>query len=343
MVVASMRNLYQKGVYFQADSSTFSYAATCLADGLNQLGIPIFSNIDYLEPLITDFSFKRSKDPSLPNKAACLLLDLQETASFNNKIVSIESSHDCFLALCMQDDVCVFCLQGPAALLCTHENRFRDLEGPRIPIGFGLSTAMLRRSIHITPDRIRKKQFLRNFRPSYNQEVRACLDLVLVPVLEELCKVESRLAGSERWSEEYFSLLEENLGCLAYGGCLAQDLSQNDYFRRLESCDHNLVNFHNQTVVLRWDSWRFWEALVFGCAAVQLDFERYGFKLPVMPENWQHYIGINLADVRSDLERMMDERTKLSEIAWNGRQWAIQNYSPVAVARRFLAICESLT
>lgn len=336
------RDIYSQGVYFQSDSTTFSYAATCLADGLQQLGIPVFSNIDYHEPLISDFAFIRNCDPELPGQAACLLLDLQETAAFNNKMISIEPLHERFIALCMQDDVSGFCLQGPAAMLCAHENSLRELDGARIPIGFGVSSAMIRRALRVVREQPRTERFLHNFRPSLNQEVRACLDLVLVPALQQHFTVARGTVGGMRWSDEYFRLLASSTACLAYGGCFGQDLGQNDYFRGTKGDEQGLVRYRAPSVVLRWDSWRFWEALVFGCLSVQLDFREYGFKLPVMPENWQHYVGINLADVRRDVERLMDERARLSEIAWNGRIWALENYSPIAVARRFLATVDSL-
>jgi hypothetical protein len=39
-----------RGMFFLSDSNSFSFAATCLADGLSQLGIPIHANISYHNP-----------------------------------------------------------------------------------------------------------------------------------------------------------------------------------------------------------------------------------------------------------------------------------------------------
>lgn len=339
-----IRELQDKGIYFLADSPGFSYAATCLADGLHQLGIPIFANCDYAEPLVTDFCFVRTADPQRRNQAACVIVDLQDTRQYLHQIVRFEPPHPCTFLLCMQDDAGTFCADGAIAMLAAHENRFWKLQGARIPIGFGLSSAMIRKSARFFANEPRVDRILCNFRPSLNQHIRAALDLTLLPRLERLFMVHREQTTAGRWNDEYYALLGSSLGCLAYGGTFGQDLSRNDYlmqnerFRTFMGC----VDVQRDSVVLRWDSWRFWEALVCGCLAIQLDFDCYGFELPVMPVNWQQYIGLNLGDLEHDLERIMDERGRLQEIGWNGRQWAIEHYSPQAVARRFMVVMEAI-
>ncbi len=73
-----------------------------------------------------------------------------------------------------------------------------------------------------------------------------------------------------------------------------------------------------------------------GCLTLQLDFDKYGFELPVMPENWVHYVGLSLDNLKEDVERIFDERDRLPEIARKGRLWALQHYTPRPVATRFL-------
>lgn len=332
--------LQDKGVFFLSDSSGFSYAATCLADGLSQLGIPVFANLDYSEPLITDFCFVRSADPQQRKDAACVIVDLQDTRQYLHQIVRFEPPHPNTFLLCMQDDASTFCADGITAMLAAHENRFWKLQGARIPIGFGLSSVMIRKTSGFDADKPRADRILYNFRPSLNQHLRAALDLVFLPRLEQRIAVHREQTAPGRWNADYYRLLGSNLGCLAYGGTFGQDLSNNDYlmqnecFRTFMGC----IDIQHDPVVLRWDSWRFWESLVCGCLTIQLDFERYGFELPVMPVNWHHYIGLDLANLERDLERMMDERDRLQEIGWNGRQWAVEQYSPQAVARRFVAL-----
>ena len=87
---------------------------------------------------------------------------------------------------------------------------------------------------------------------------------------------------------------------------------------------------------VQWDSFRFWEALAAGCVAFNIDLERYGVVLPVMPENWKHYIGINLENVDADIERLKAEPDCLERIAAAGREWAMENYAPRKAATRML-------
>ena len=56
-----------------------------------------------------------------------------------------------------------------------------------------------------------------------------------------------------------------------------------------------------------------------------------------MPENGRHYFGINLERPGPVLERIADDPGSLERAAAAGREWAIANYAPAAMARRFLA------
>jgi hypothetical protein len=87
---------------------------------------------------------------------------------------------------------------------------------------------------------------------------------------------------------------------------------------------------------VQWDSFRFWEALAAGCVAFNVDLERYGVILPVMPENWTHYIGVNLEKVDETIERLRTDGGCLERIAAAGRKWAMSNYSPKKAASRLL-------
>jgi len=337
-IQANQPKLAGNGFFFLADSATFSYAATCLADGLNQLGIPVYSNINYHDPLITDFAFTASDPPEDMGYLSGVVVNIMETAALHNQIVRFAPPHPRTVVHCMHDNVCDICFPE-LATFCTHESAQRLVEGTRIPIGFGLSSAMLQHSKRLMAEPPqRNRRFMANFRPSEGQSVRAALDLGLLPKLREHYEVDTGLVGNGRWSAEYYQHLSRQFGCLAYGGCFSQDLLRNDWFHYIEPLSKFLrhTRYLQDTVILRWDSWRFWESLAFGCVTVHLDLERYGFRLPVMPENWKHYIGLDMANLQQDLERMHDERERLSEIAVAGRQWAIEHYSPRAVAHRFM-------
>lgn len=90
-----------------------------------------------------------------------------------------------------------------------------------------------------------------------------------------------------------------------------------------------------------WDSWRFWESLAAGCATFHVDFDKYGIQLPLMPENWRHYIGIDLDNINATVDMIADDPEILERISTEGRRWAIDNYGPVPTALRFLETLSS--
>jgi hypothetical protein len=89
---------------------------------------------------------------------------------------------------------------------------------------------------------------------------------------------------------------------------------------------------------VQWDSFRFWEAMAAGCATFNLDLDLYGADLPVVPENGRHYFGIDLDNVDSVVERLIDDPGSIERIGRAGREWAMRYYSPVATARRLLLL-----
>jgi hypothetical protein len=89
--------------------------------------------------------------------------------------------------------------------------------------------------------------------------------------------------------------------------------------------------------LIQWDSWRFWESLAAGCLVFNLDLPYYGVRLPVMPVNWEHYVALRLDNAPDVFARLGREPGLAERIAAQGRAWAMEHYSPAALARRFLA------
>ena len=93
---------------------------------------------------------------------------------------------------------------------------------------------------------------------------------------------------------------------------------------------------HRPLRSIQWDSWRFWEGLVAGCVVFNIDLDYYGVRLPVMPENGKHYIGLRLDRIEEGVDEVLRDPASMSQIAQAGRTWALSNYAPTAIARRFL-------
>jgi hypothetical protein len=68
-----------------------------------------------------------------------------------------------------------------------------------------------------------------------------------------------------------------------------------------------------------------------------LDFDKYGFDLPVKPVAWEHYVPIDLDDIAGSVARMLDREKEWPAIAEQGRAWAIAHYAPQPTAARVLA------
>ncbi|HYC72269.1 MAG TPA: glycosyltransferase [Opitutaceae bacterium] len=89
--------------------------------------------------------------------------------------------------------------------------------------------------------------------------------------------------------------------------------------------------------LIQWDSWRFWEGLAAGCLVFNLDLPHYGVDLPAMPEPFRHYVPFRPEDATRSFARLERQPGLAERIASEGRAWALEHYSPVALARRFLA------
>ncbi|MFN8395938.1 MAG: hypothetical protein U0176_14975 [Bacteroidia bacterium] len=87
--------------------------------------------------------------------------------------------------------------------------------------------------------------------------------------------------------------------------------------------------------IYQWDSWRMWEAFAAKSMAVNVDFAKYRIRLPVMPENYKHYLGVDLKHPEEALA-VLNDPARMKEIGEQGYEWALKHYSPKAIAERLL-------
>ena len=338
--------LARDGVLFLSDKRTvgYSHLTLCLGQGFAALGIPCHA----LPSELGEITIDQRKVPENfrlsaaipPDRAALTLLDVTNLPatfyrhpSFTTLLAGMRARR--LLLISQSDDNSDFwndmVIDGkPVLLLATAENRQFRPRGRRLPWAFGLSQAIIDA---VGPRAERPDGILRNFRPSHSQDVRLMLDLALLPHLERHFRIDRALDEAGHRRQGHFARLASAEACLAYGGALREDISRNPAFGITEASP-----FLAEPVVLRWDSWRFWEALASGCAAIHLDLERYGLMLPVMPEPWRHYVPIDLAEPRATAERLVAERGRLPEIGAAGRDWALAHYAPRPVAERLVRI-----
>ncbi len=87
--------------------------------------------------------------------------------------------------------------------------------------------------------------------------------------------------------------------------------------------------------IYQWDSWRLWEAFSAKSMAINVDFAKYRIRLPEMPTNYEHYLGVDLKNPQKALQLLADT-ARMHEIGANGYEWAMQHYAPKALAERML-------
>ena len=81
-----------------------------------------------------------------------------------------------------------------------------------------------------------------------------------------------------------------------------------------------------------------------GACVITLDLDHYGFKIPVMPINGEHYIGIKLDDtsLNETFKKIKYGEYDIKAIAEKGREWVLKHYSPLNTAQHFIDSIDSI-
>ncbi len=334
---AALRAAFSRGVFFHALGGKLTHNAGCLVEGLTALGIP--SKLSAAE-----FT---SRPVSMPLAGVDTKAMVSAPYSdFSGYVVDISHTNAAApfegidlkrLLYLNQSDIATFCETPTAApMFVTHESRLLNKGGARLPLAFGLANSLLAATDARPAFAARKRRALRNFRSTLNQSVRSLLDLAFVPHLEKHMPVERRVLAPGAYIAE---MLDSTL-CLAYGGGFYNPITDNPWFAKNAPdliATHTFPHMEGQAFVLRWDSWRFWEGLAAGCVTVHLDFDKYGFALPVMPKAWEHYVPLDLDNLKGSVEAIMDRAKEWEGIAESGRAWAVEHYAPAPTARYVLS------
>ena len=334
--MTDLAKLFAKGVYFHAVGGTLTHNAGCLAEGMMELGIPV----KLCAPQIT------SRHISMPLKGVDLApLVSKPFAGFAGYIVDISHTNQFApfegiaggrLAYLNQSDIATFSrVPDEFLLFAAHETAFADKGGRRHPLAFGLSAGLIAATANRPDFAARKRAALRNFRATLSQSLRALLDITYVPALERHMPINRDVLSPGA----YLDALLGTRVCLAYGGELYSPIMGNPWFVKHDAAladTHTFAQLDAPALVLRWDSFRLWESFAAGCLTVHLDFEKYGFALPVKPKAWTHYAPIDLDDIAGSVDRLLAHEKEWPAIAAAGRAWAIEHYAPRPTALRVL-------
>jgi hypothetical protein len=163
------------------------------------------------------------------------------------------------------------------------------------------------------------------------------------------------LQSGGRFHPDYLQRLRQSYSCSCFGGNLLPSsfFVQNQKIFKIGNYFYDNTNqgrivnlfrklnlqIKHRYGVFQWDSWRLWETFSAKTVVINVDFNKYGIELPVMPENFKHYIGIDLLNPKESIIKINSlSYQELEQIANEGAKWADENYSPKAVALRFIEI-----
>jgi hypothetical protein len=324
------------GVYFISPEELLSHNSGCLLEGLRELGVKAKANTARITSRHASMPLAGVDDAEIASKPFAGMSAVIIDISHGNEYVPLESLRGGRLAYLTNSDTSAFCkIPEPFPLFAVHETAFASNGAKRFPLAFGPTNALITASEKRRPFATRKKVALRNFRATLGQGVRALLDISYVPHLNRHITVDDAIVHHHTYLEALYG----SAVCLAYGGEFFSPIQNNPWFAEKEPqalARHSFDRFDAPAIIMRWDSWRFWESLVAGCVTVHLDFAKYGLRLPVMPEPWVHYVPIDLDNIKGSVEALMDHEKQWADIAEAGRTWAIEHYAPKPTALRVL-------
>jgi len=357
-------------IYFYCDprenlpiGDKFQHLLVCLAEGFQELGISFFSNVNYWQnSLETEEYLFQYHAHVTPDDCSIVILTnnwYHAQQPLPKKLFHPQRQYITVYLDGEDDDKTYTKRPEFRQFYCifrTHFNSKLNYGHNFHPWGFGLSNRILQELNTVPSFTDRKKQILVNFRHwKSGHFVRNLSCGQFIPQIENILSVNNFIDDPNHHQEgyhylqwlqtggrhypNYYQRLQESVACTCFGGFFVPSWPNNPGNLVNRTIKQLLANLKLQSnTILQWDSWRFWESLAAGCVTFHVDFEKYGIALPVMPENWRHYIGVDLDNVQATTDRIMENPEILEYIAKEGRHWAIKYYSPVPTALRLLEI-----
>jgi hypothetical protein len=345
------------------DYAPYQHAIVSLGEGLVSLGFELVSNINYwqLLPHANEYLFNYHPGVMPDDCCAVVVNEFWPTLRgclpdnlfrLGRKYKTIYLDHaDGVSTPAFQEE-----FQKFDFVFRSHMCRQFSYPSNFYPAVFGLSNRIIEVTAHEASDVLeRSNQILLNFNhhPKHPHSLRRYIQKHFLPGISQLLEVNSMVDYGSEFVDEterlfwiqtgrrhrlsYYRRLKASSACAAFGGFF-EGTWPKDKSKALSRVQRRWLMrvIWKTSNVSQWDSWRFWESLAAGCATFQLDFEKYGFQLPEQPTNWKHYIGVDLDNLQSTFDRIAAQPEILAEIGEAGRAWALEHYSPIAIAKNFL-------
>src|SRR5919199_4708367 len=358
-------------VFFYCLPSGYQSLSICIAEGLKQLEIPFYSNVNYWQVSVEREDYLFRHNPSMtPND--CTVVVVEKAWVLHHRCFPQNLFHPArnYVTVYLDDmDGSISPSFYPAArnfdfIFRTHLNNQSEYPANFVPWVFGLSNRILKETNDLPNFQHRTRHLLANFRVLQDKVELFSFGANPLPLPPGMVRINSELLKVEYpirsiFGNQFRSLIESILPVDdtidyfdqpptdSYDYCQWKQTAKRHYptyYQRLKAAvacaafgGYIVPGTDSTPPYLEWwDSWRFWESLAAGCVTFHVDLEKYGILLPVMPENWQHYIGIDFDNIQSAVDRIASDPGILERISTEGRLWAIENYGPVPTAVRFL-------
>ncbi|GAA6619040.1 glycosyltransferase [Scytonema sp. NUACC26] len=361
-----MRQL-QAPIYFYCDpregvpeGDKLQHCLICLAEGFRELGIPFFSNTNYWQES-PEQEYLIRHNPNINPDDCSVVIFTNNWYTVNLPLPkNLFHPNRKYLTVYIDgEDGDRTYIDRPEFrqfdfILRNHYNKHLHYGKNFYPWPFGLTYRILQELDKVPNFQDRDRHLLINYRhwATNTHSVRQITGSQVIPSLEKILPVHHYVDNEKptdtyhhhHWKQSggrhypnYYKRLKDSAACAAFGGFFVPSWFKNpgSFGSRFGKRVFTKLKLKSNTVV-QWDSWRLWESLAAGCVTFHLDFEKYGFSLPTMPKNWQHYIGIDLDNIQESVDRIAAQPEILEEIATAGRRWALENYSPVPIAIAFL-------
>jgi hypothetical protein len=330
----------------------------CLAEGFRELGIPFFSNTNYWQES-PEPKYLIQQDTNITPDDCSVVIVTHNWFTVNLPLPKnlFHPNRKYITVYIDGEDGDRTYVERPEFrqfdfILRNHFNHHLTYGENFYPWPFGLNYRILQELEQIPSFQDRNQHLLVNYRHwiTNTHSVRQITSSQFIPSLEKILPAHNYIDNEKptdsyhyhHWKQSggrhhpnYYKRLKNSVGCAAFGGFFVPSWFKNpgSLESRFGKRVFSKLKLKSNTVV-QWDSWRLWESLAAGCVTFHLDFEKYGFSLPIMPKNWHHYIGIDLDNIQETVDRIAPEI--LEEISTAGRCWALENYTPVPIAIAFL-------
>jgi len=347
-----------------ASQVPYQHLTVCLAEGLTALGVACHGTVGYWPLDVEREHFLIQADPDIRPEDCDIVIvsdDWFMTGQPFPEAIDRGLRNVFCVALDREDGSRLHSL-APAfrrfdAVLRTHYNTATRYGPNFVPWAYGLSDRVVSAAAGGAPPTERTPRLVANWRHAASpHSVRLAVERDVLPRLRDVVTLDvareeldaapedpyERLlwheTGRRHW-RGYYQRLASATMCAAFGGYFVTPwpASKESLLSRLLKRGLTLTGGHSR-LISQWDSWRLWESFAASCAMVHVDLERYGCVLPVMPVNWEHYIGIDLERPQAAIDRLRDDPSIVARIATAGHDWASEHYAPIAVARRLLKL-----